>query len=342
LSGGVCAKINEICSAALRTAANRGATLIDASFFPAEASKSKPTAAVVPARPAAEPARRSRLAVAIPACAIASLVISGLWYASVGRGRADLGLDSAQRLADKAWSLSDNRIDHASPEKSFATTRPRISKPRASNGQPDTKILPRRNGHSFAEEAARESSNRPAASVVIAPNPLADHASLPARNIPSHTSAAPVVSLPPHVSPSAPAGAAPQSKPEDHAEAPALAGAGAPSPIPAAVVEKTAPAPKISDTALAGASGPSTAPSPPSPEAQSGLAQAAEHRMTALALQQAAFETKLGDAYMRLGEYDNAIRSFKIALGLTPGDAAIAQRIERARRAKTAEESTLR
>jgi hypothetical protein len=49
----------------------------------------------------------------------------------------------------------------------------------------------------------------------------------------------------------------------------------------------------------------------------------------------------LGDRYMQLGEYDKAISCFRSALRLAPDDEEVGERIERARRAKAAEETIL-
>ncbi len=55
----------------------------------------------------------------------------------------------------------------------------------------------------------------------------------------------------------------------------------------------------------------------------------------------ATFEIKLGDAYMRVGDYDKAIQSFLSALAFAPGNKEAEQKVERARRAKTVENNTL-
>jgi tetratricopeptide (TPR) repeat protein len=49
----------------------------------------------------------------------------------------------------------------------------------------------------------------------------------------------------------------------------------------------------------------------------------------------------LGDRYMQLGEYDQAISCFRSALRLAPDDEEVGQKIERARRAKATEETIL-
>jgi len=47
-------------------------------------------------------------------------------------------------------------------------------------------------------------------------------------------------------------------------------------------------------------------------------------------------ETNLGDAYMRKGDYDNALRKFRTALAMDPDDEDLGDRITRAERAKAA------
>jgi cytochrome c-type biogenesis protein CcmH/NrfG len=55
----------------------------------------------------------------------------------------------------------------------------------------------------------------------------------------------------------------------------------------------------------------------------------------------AADEIKLGDAYMKIGDYDNALESFSRAIGLAPDNKEAEEKVKRARRAKTAEEDIL-
>ena len=50
---------------------------------------------------------------------------------------------------------------------------------------------------------------------------------------------------------------------------------------------------------------------------------------------------RLGEAYMQLGQYDNAIREFQTALHLEPARSDLRDRIKRALKAKAAEESIL-
>ena len=55
----------------------------------------------------------------------------------------------------------------------------------------------------------------------------------------------------------------------------------------------------------------------------------------------AADEIKLGDAYMKIGDYDNALDSFSRAIGFAPDNKEAEEKVKRARRAKTAEEDIL-
>jgi tetratricopeptide (TPR) repeat protein len=74
-------------------------------------------------------------------------------------------------------------------------------------------------------------------------------------------------------------------------------------------------------------------PSSPSSEARDGAVRAAEAR--------AAYEIRLGDAYMNIGEYEKAIGSFSTAIALTPDNREAQEKVRRARRAQTAEETVL-
>jgi general secretion pathway protein A len=58
--------------------------------------------------------------------------------------------------------------------------------------------------------------------------------------------------------------------------------------------------------------------------------------------EQLSLAIRVGDADMRLGEYDEAIKMFRHALALAPGNEQVARKIARARRAKVAEEEILR
>jgi tetratricopeptide (TPR) repeat protein len=55
----------------------------------------------------------------------------------------------------------------------------------------------------------------------------------------------------------------------------------------------------------------------------------------------AAYQIRLGDAYMSLGEYDKALTSFSIAIAFAPDNKEAEEKVKRARRAKTAEENVL-
>jgi type II secretory pathway predicted ATPase ExeA len=305
LSQGVCAKINDLCSAALLTAAERRPALIDASFFPRIASKS--SAAPVPKAPAIKRKHGSRLAVAVPAYAIASLVLTGLWYERDWRPRPI----AVSHMS--GWS-SDNRSDDSAAIKRLSDA--------PNNDAPSLTIAP----------------NTPVKGMPPSPPPSSRAGVHADAKISSRAPAISVARIAAHVSTSTPADIPvvqrtnPPRSAETHeiAKAVAPASAIAPSRPPSAATPP--PAAPIAK-----------APIPPNGEGKNRVTPAsAESRPTALALEQASFETRLGDTYMRLGEYDNAIRSFHIALGLTPGDQEIEQRIQRARHAKAAEESTLR
>ena len=55
----------------------------------------------------------------------------------------------------------------------------------------------------------------------------------------------------------------------------------------------------------------------------------------------AAYQIRLGDGYMKVGDYDQALASFSRAIALVPNDKEAEEKVQRARRAKTAEESVL-
>jgi tetratricopeptide (TPR) repeat protein len=55
-----------------------------------------------------------------------------------------------------------------------------------------------------------------------------------------------------------------------------------------------------------------------------------------------AYQIRLGDAYMNLGDYDKALQSFAAASAFAPGNKEAQEKMRRARRAKRAEESVLR
>ncbi|MBV8362815.1 MAG: tetratricopeptide repeat protein [Deltaproteobacteria bacterium] len=55
----------------------------------------------------------------------------------------------------------------------------------------------------------------------------------------------------------------------------------------------------------------------------------------------AAYEIRLGDAYMNLGDYDKALGSFSRAIAFAPDNKEAEEKIKRARRAKAAEEDIL-
>jgi cytochrome c-type biogenesis protein CcmH/NrfG len=54
------------------------------------------------------------------------------------------------------------------------------------------------------------------------------------------------------------------------------------------------------------------------------------------------YQIRLGDAYMRLGDYDKAVLSFSRAIAFAPDDEEALKKMRRARRAKAAEESVSR
>jgi MSHA biogenesis protein MshM len=58
--------------------------------------------------------------------------------------------------------------------------------------------------------------------------------------------------------------------------------------------------------------------------------------------QMAAYEIKLGDAYMNVGDYDRALASFARAVALAPENKEAQEKVQRARRAKTAEDTVLK
>lgn len=278
LSEGVCARINDLCSWALRTAADRRATIIDASFFPRRSAK--PSVAKAPAPRPAERRSGSRASIAISVCALASLVAAGLWYDLAGSVRGPREPDAARRsshhrIADSSGSnpLGGRRLDAP----------PAVIEPNT---------LAQRVGPSSAA--------------------LAVHVVTPA--------SAPVARKSPH----------------GGADTRAPANAVALSPEPVATSRRVTAAPEAGNVHPGGGLPRTAAPAQPGQEAPKRAAP------SDLALRQASFESRLGDAYMRLGEYDNAIRSFRTALGLTPDNAEIERKIEQAHRAKLAEQSTLR
>lgn len=299
LSDGVCAKINDLCSAALLTAAERGLALIDASLFPASASKL--SASAIAKAPSDGRERGSRLALAIPACAIASFLFAGLWY-ELDQGPRSIATPHMMR------SQSDDRIDDSSARKPLGNL-PESDAPDIAIAakMPPIGIRPS-SSRAGIHADARTSSPAPASSAVS----VAARVSTPA---PANVTAAQRVN------------------PRRDAQGEAIAKAVVPPSAIAASRYPTTSAPAAATFGI---------PTPTNREGQSPVTPAADSRVAALALEQASFETGLGDAYMRLGEYDNAIRSFQIAVGLTPGNQEIEQRIVRARRAKAAEQSILR
>lgn len=73
-----------------------------------------------------------------------------------------------------------------------------------------------------------------------------------------------------------------------------------------------------------------------------GVAAAAEgNGATHTADEMAAYEIRLGDAYMNVGDYDKALASFSRAITFAPDNKAAEEKIKRARRAKAAEEGIL-
>jgi hypothetical protein len=55
----------------------------------------------------------------------------------------------------------------------------------------------------------------------------------------------------------------------------------------------------------------------------------------------AAYEIRLGDAYMNVGEYNYALSSFSTAIAYSPGNKEAEEKLERARRAKATEANIL-
>jgi type II secretory pathway predicted ATPase ExeA len=68
---------------------------------------------------------------------------------------------------------------------------------------------------------------------------------------------------------------------------------------------------------------------------------AGEDGATRTANEMAAYEIRLGDAYMNLGDYDKALGSFSRAIAFAPDNKEAEEKIKRARRAKAAEEDIL-
>jgi MSHA biogenesis protein MshM len=65
-------------------------------------------------------------------------------------------------------------------------------------------------------------------------------------------------------------------------------------------------------------------------------------RMTKTArTEMAAYQIRRGDAYMNVGDYDRALRSFSRAIVLAPGNKIAEEKVREARRAKTVEENLL-
>jgi tetratricopeptide (TPR) repeat protein len=86
---------------------------------------------------------------------------------------------------------------------------------------------------------------------------------------------------------------------------------------------------------------PTSASSPVSPPTTAVPVTAAEKTRSPLSAQISAYEIRLGDAYMNLGEYDKAINCFSRAIMFSPGNKEAQERVGRARRAKAAEDSVL-
>jgi hypothetical protein len=94
--------------------------------------------------------------------------------------------------------------------------------------------------------------------------------------------------------------------------------------------------PKPAESAMGLEATPALTPAVPTPPvaAESDRANRAARRI-------AADEIRRGDVYMNAGEYDQALESFSKAVVLTPHSSAAQAKVERARRAKAAEQSIL-
>ncbi len=92
------------------------------------------------------------------------------------------------------------------------------------------------------------------------------------------------------------------------------------------------PGPTSSSKREQNTSVPATAAGIPAPEGKNRASRAKEL---------AAYQIRLGDAYMSLGDYDKARSSFASALGLAPNNKEALDKMKRAERAKGAEQSVL-
>jgi general secretion pathway protein A len=341
-SRGISARINELCSEALRTAAERGLTLIDGSVLIQEDSVGGAPAPAAPAMPAPKLRGGRGTAIAISAFAILSVVLAGVWRKSE---QFVPPIGSLGGIA--APQSSSKRITNSPVKVSFQN--PRM-------GNLPSAVIPRRIGASDVTLSPALGTSVPAAAIVpsrapqasvAAPAPasaLASAAAAANRSADSRADSATraesaKLAAAPVIATAAASGSIPTPQIKDPATTPkpaappSAAGTAKPKPAPAAIV---------TSIVTAGAAKGTVAP-PLSREDELRVtpAAAAPGRTPALSIEQASFETRLGDAYMKLGEYDNAIHSFQSALVFTPGDGQLERRIERARRAKTVENNIL-
>jgi type II secretory pathway predicted ATPase ExeA len=109
----------------------------------------------------------------------------------------------------------------------------------------------------------------------------------------------------------------------------------------------SAPLSQIKVSAQLSTSSPIPQPAPPQaratpPAAIRKLAVTAKgERAARVADEVAAYEIRLGDRYMNVGEYDYALSSFSRAIAFSPGNKEAEEKLERARRAKAAEANIL-
>lgn len=104
------------------------------------------------------------------------------------------------------------------------------------------------------------------------------------------------------------------------------------------------PSPNVSPSAIASLSSAPTQKPPPHAAIASERPATSEDRPAAAkqtAQEMAAHEVRLGDTYMKRGEYEKALFSFSRALAFAPDDQEAEEKIKRARRAKTVEENVI-